>query len=796
MQIRRTLSYTIGLALLSLTALSCAPDLDTHRNFAPDADADRSAGVVIYEEVCQRVAHNDHPTDITGARGLDVCRRGIEPDAATSPRLTALHKQRSHLISALNTVIAPDMVQDAKTLLQDMLPLFDRGVMRQQAESVAALSQQWAQDVAALAALQRIAGRDGYSPRSTSLALVRATLQYPDIDALSGGLLNVLGNDNPVGAWPALQSSLSAQLAHAPGQLLMSDTVSYAVWRDFLLAKEPHVTRAQAPSYVVRRDLRGIAVAARVQGAFVGPFFDADGDGLADVNASGQFVDASGDVLRVPTPFGSRRDGARRDVHGRPVNAANLLLYEYIDAAHTTLAGIVEQGRALLQNHPEAALQWAPVVKAALGPTDKQDHVFADGATLTFDGTSDATSPLLDLSHALAYLTNQEVAPEALDLVQRLWTHHEEPLARGVDLGWQIHDWLQEPALSGAALEPNNSLLDDLLTVATDIVREPGLLKDILAAMRDPLSLQLANRFAEQMRYKDRIDYNLADINAPADGDFVTPVDRTQPDDFENRSVLQRMLHMVHDTAGLQLCNQAYYEFAPCQLFKIDNAALFYLQSMMGTAQLRLTFGDDEVLAAAFSTSLPDGHSAMEWYTGIDGFAFVEGTTNAPAYAVYSVTPQAAARLLFAVYDERVPPDAPYAEGLGRTRDLMARTRLDGKPLDQLHAGTLFAWEKNGMFEQLQPLLNAFAAHHREDLLLKVMDVLHLHWGSKHGFTTRNDDATLQDFSHKTGLVHFEDLLARALTQGRALDVLAELGGRHQKRHGPRKFDPQQTIGR
>lgn len=769
----------LGLGMLLMPHLGCAPDLDTRPLRPTQVGHDDSAGAIIYEELCSRVSHSADPKDHNGSRSRALCHSGAAPTPGTPASVVALHAQRPQLIRALNTVFTPDLVDDSKTLLRELLPLYDDGIMRTQAVAMADLASSVATSPLAVQALARQDARAGYAPAGADLGLLRHALLYGGIDDAVGGLLGVIGTGAPgAGVWRQVQETMQAQLTHDPAAALVTNPARYTVWRDYLLSSSPAASPADtAPAYVVRRDMRGMAMAAQAGGALVAPFVDTNGDGLADVDAQGRFVDAQGAVLAVPAPFGRSggHGGVRRDEFGRPVSADGALLYAYVDTAHTVLAGVLEQGRQLFTAHPEAALQWAPAARALLGRDTPQTHTYSDGAQIRFTGYNPDAAPALDVVHATAFAMGREFMPQTLEFSERMWNEHEAPVAEAIDLGWKIHGWLQEPALKAAHLEENSNVFDDLLEVATDIAREPGLLKDVLVAARDPKSLELGARFAEQMRYRDRIDFNPADINAVPTGGFHTPVDRTWPDDEVNRSVLQRLLHLVHDTSGRVICNKKYFEFEPCQLFKIDDAALFYLRAITGQAELRLNFGTNEVMAEQFTQPTDEGLSAMEGYTGILGFKLVDGSKE-QLYATFSVTPQAAARMLFTAWDPRIPEASPAGEAAQRMRVLFDDLKIDNVSMTDLHRGTLFAWELNGFFDAMQPVLNAFAAHHREDLVVKLLSTLHMHWGSPQGFTTRNDDATTQLYANKSAIVRFEDLLARTLTEGRALEILEKLG--------------------
>src|SRR5688572_14112233 len=116
-------------------------------------------------------------------------------------------------------------------------------------------------------------------------------------------------------------------------------------------------------------------------------------------------------------------------------------------------------------------------------------------------------------------------------------------------------------------------------------------MRDLLAAMAAPETRQLITRFRDQMKFKDRFDIA---TNQSLVGSFSTPVDRTAPDTGFNRSVWQRLLHLISDSNGAVECSRAgavikeattglvLHTFPnECDLFRVDNMAVFYLQSIV-----------------------------------------------------------------------------------------------------------------------------------------------------------------------------------------------------------------------
>ena len=73
------------------------------------------------------------------------------------------------------------------------------------------------------------------------------------------------------------------------------------------------------------------------------------------------------------------------------------------------------------------------------------------------------------------------------------------------------------------------------------------------------------------------------------DLDAISPVDRTKADTDYNRSLMQRIAHLIHDANGVQFCNKQGatalgFTFNKCEMFEIDDLALFYILNMQTNA--------------------------------------------------------------------------------------------------------------------------------------------------------------------------------------------------------------------
>ena len=92
-----------------------------------------------------------------------------------------------------------------------------------------------------------------------------------------------------------------------------------------LFAQDPSF--GAGPSrFIVKRDARGVAAVPLVGGAVPAPFVDRNGDGLPDIDETGAFVTATGQL--APTPFFSvdAPDASRSlDPFGRTLSGGSLV---------------------------------------------------------------------------------------------------------------------------------------------------------------------------------------------------------------------------------------------------------------------------------------------------------------------------------------------------------------------------------------------------------------------------------------------------------------------------------------
>jgi hypothetical protein len=294
--------------------------------------------------------------------------------------------------------------------------------------------------------------------------------------------------------------------------------------------------------------------------------------------------------------------------------------------------------------------------------------------------------------------------------------------------------------------------------------------------------------FANYLSHKDVhvLDPSTSKILNPV---YKVPVDRSKADSGFDRSIQQRLMHIINNTHGMQMCNKEGAviklpligitlagPFNACELFQIDDAAHFYVQSI---ARLRDSSGK--------LTSTPKGHLRLKtenmpgWLSTIvktvgedqvlSVLAGIDGMSSHP-------TTEAVNRLMFI---------DPLPKSLADVQD--PPKDIDGHQVNQYHVGTLLSWEVPHpqyscsandpcqFYDALRPVVQAFADHEAESLFLDLMSVLHRHWASRKSTTHQFADPKKIDFAWGSAIVAWEPLLFEILKEGDLLGALNAAAG-------------------
>ncbi|MGH7327316.1 MAG: hypothetical protein ACREJX_03090, partial [Polyangiaceae bacterium] len=377
--------------------------------------------------------------------------------------------------------------------------------------------------------------------------------------------------------------------------------------RELFYASDPTFNSGQKnPAYIVRRDQRGVAALAN--GVIAAPFVDKDGDGLPDIDSSGNLVTSNGQP--APSPFFSldAPDTATRDTFSRALAGTNLV-YDYVDSSHVFSAQLITDMKPLVDPIPtdnhETILNaiggaWVllgdrtgdQLAKKTYPPDpglvaawqlshDANDPPPADlgtePVTLEYNGYKTETSSMLDLVYALGNILGDQTSDDTLQYTRALMTQQTAKVARLAGDGFAWKGTADAHPEAKNLHNPTSTFWDEMLGVVQQIAMVPGLLEDVLRALGDDSILGNANNvplgtlYSNYMKYGDHISYDRSNLNGPARNlttnvvePMHTPVDRSKPDigqDSSKKAVFQRsafarFLQAIYDTDGVTACNK------------------------------------------------------------------------------------------------------------------------------------------------------------------------------------------------------------------------------------------------
>ena len=548
---------TSGALLVCISA--CAPDFDATRT----SDSS-SLGERVVTLLCKRLAFQAEPTDVRGDHFRDACAGGDLP-AGAPPTLVALLARRPALVKAIDTAAPDAFTGELQAFLTSdaTLALYDNDTMSRSIASLADLLDEVSHDAAALAALARVATRDGYRPAAAAfgvpaaLALARSSASgapgTPSLQAVLAGTVPAITAGGVAHAeWDALVAALSATLLDvSPPSDAGSTERTGALARDFLLTERPDLSEP-TPVPLVHRDPRGIAQVALIAGAIPPPFVDTNGDQLADVDALDRFVDAQGAPLvpAPPAPFAIADDTATRDSQGR------VTTYDYVDLSRTVIGAVGHDVSRLFDpaGGPSGSIAFDLMrgASALLGPRVPATRAFT-AAPFSYLGYDTTQSPLLDELYGWSQLLRDPGIGDVLDLGQTLLADHSAAAARFLEAA--IATARLGDAHPEAQILPSAPMWDELMPIVRQIIAKPALVNALFDAFQQPQVKELGKRFHDLLTYSDRFDIN--STTQLVTGSFTQKPDRTRPDSGFNRTLFQRFLHVIHDANRVQMCNKA-----------------------------------------------------------------------------------------------------------------------------------------------------------------------------------------------------------------------------------------------
>ncbi|NOZ84823.1 MAG: hypothetical protein GXP49_00895 [Deltaproteobacteria bacterium] len=460
------------------------------------------------------------------------------------------------------------------------------------------------------------------------------------------------------------------------------------------------------PAWVVRADGFGNPMVLTVNGKLPKPFVDNDGDGLPDVDKDGTPVDIHGNPISIP-PFAlAGEDPVPRDTYGRALTkTGGSPLYDYVDFKRTAMGAAVRTLREMVaagvteEADFDRIVDWAaqslgyPEAPGVLGKDQRfsaKRFPFIDQAVnLLYSITATARYPEMDkLSRGIAMLGKDSCRVEKDDGTETC----QSAVADAAKVMGDAWDLLSG---SGAKLEKHNSLADELLPMIREMLAAPApvssgradLLEAVLAVFSDSGRLGLGPSLATMMKYRDR------DLKKPVDPSTYHA--DAGPDEYKDRSTLQRFLHLISDSNGAVY--QPDLSFFPgLPEFKIENLAAFYIDALGCNATVPLIFktvvqvlADDTLNECAYKN--PD---------------------NPPSQADFPM--YISARQL----NRFITADNFCGNPTGR----------EGKELRSFNGDTLFAFENSGAATAFKPVAQVFSSVGKSKLLADILSLLHAHF--------------------------------------------------------------------
>lgn len=495
-----------------------------------------------------------------------IYRQSIQDEPATPARaakLAELDRNKAAFVKAINDVVNLRTVTSVAQIPDALFGLVDDGTLPALADHTASSLEALAQDGPALDALldlTRQASQVEAIPLDELLQLLGRTLNDPEAEEVWKAVARIVAENDGVDAQGnrnseptlipdlldyarrGLQSAGSSTAGVGSSQILQALTGLGGA-----LTEEASIRGTfnfGHPEWVTRIDRRGLPLVAQdpATGRLFAPFRDQDGDGLADVDGRGRFLDAHGQPIDRPT-FG-QQNAVGFDPHGRAVAGSGQPLFSYVDAKTTNLALLLQLSGELVTRDLHGKGRRA--LEAGLGPL--------------VNGAYARDNPVLDAGWGALSLLKPEVTLRTLraatGLIQRDPATLERlivAMARGVRA--TTGSGASSGGSSSALVDDLLPLLDDLFDVANGpSATTPGVMATLaqLRTSAPGFAIKLAPLFRHVRVEREQTPD--ADQNT-VDEARSQRVDRTRPawiGTTDNRSAIHQLLDLLARADG---CN-------------------------------------------------------------------------------------------------------------------------------------------------------------------------------------------------------------------------------------------------
>ncbi|RAL20596.1 hypothetical protein DL240_16325 [Lujinxingia litoralis] len=679
-------------------------------------------------------------------------------------RSALLEARREAFVGAVDRAVPAGTEPELDNFLQAIVPAIEQGYFPAITRRLPLIMDEAAHDEELLDFIlnrPEVGPTDYLSPRHQGRFFYELS-NFDQSSALMGHLGRVLARHdgfddqgNPDISQPSAGSDLLRALADAleeePPEIA-TDRVSVML-RDLFVQGDATFLNGESSrlALVARFDERGLPqVRLRPDGSMPEPFIDSDRDGLADLDAQGRFHMTQGPALHIKplSDAPSPHPLMQRDLFGRLQFGQNDFVFEYVDLSETALPFLVELGAGLAAE--DALYHGAATARELLGPA-----VVGEDARGHYPAFS-PEHPMVDVVDAIISGLSITELPEVMELSARYMRRSSQGMAH---LSFALSDAIDAMEdVPAGELGENSTLVHDLLPVLREISADPALWADVFEALRDPIMERSGEAMLTLLRHKNMQAVPAAEgpYNAcfehcdetqeigtvarfeciracPSQEIFREAMDYTLPESPENRSMFQRVFHLLRDTAQTPYVMHVEEVVVP----GFDMMAIPPMLELPGSAEAFIkSVAGDLVLTDYISDEFTNSDLGQmlelidELVPGVVDDETVGGMLSIAselfgARLDPSPTPAQITRLFN-------QPRLRFEDAEnGYVLEVTSPTCRDGYVMAAHHADGLYAAEASGLIDVLHPLAKAFSRHDREELLMQIFVVIHDHYSSR-----------------------------------------------------------------
>lgn len=712
--------------------------------------------LTILLSACQREYEFEReptPVQTLGHELFIIWKKDAERAAVLADEKAAmLEANYGPFVDAVDAIVPESEYAAVDLFLQRLLTLVDEGILPALSRKLKVLMEEAAQNQGLLSALVTPTGPDAreFIELKTVPNLLGYATAYPRLPEMLSlvarvGLRNDGLNEDGVLTFeePSALTDMTRVLVKTLREADLSGSDSAAVMvRDLALEADSKYMADEdiSPVYVVLYDERGLPLAAKYGDSLSYPFVDNDSDGLADINAEGEFIFQNGGAGKI-VPFSLQsavEEPTTRDATGRAV-APGGPVFQYVDIHSTGLGFLIREFRGL--SNEDTLYDLLNAFQAILGP--KVVHTDEIGA---YSGYA-LNQPLMDISYAAVHAVDTPVLPDVMEGIGALLEHRPDQVAGLILAITNVVRTIRE--YPDAEMDDDQTMIYDLLPYLKEIVDDPELWRDLMDELRDPINRKTGEALGTLLLYSDNdtvptpggpydacfqacaVQHELGTLpryscirNCPNTEIFSQPMDYTASETARGRSLLQKFLHLIWDTAGVPYTmdiEQALYDGEPLPalppLLSLPGSGEAFLASIAGNLNLA-----DYVPDTLWNSDL----GVLLEYWGIDsGNVAALLSTLSPLFGAeleVMAKPHQITRLFnqqnLRWETERVVLDV--ADPKGRDRFVLAHHLAYG----------LFVGEAAGVIDTMVPLAKAFSDNQKEHVLAGIFTVLHDHYAA------------------------------------------------------------------